>query len=103
LAGFERNARGSWGVLREEYAPILIDSLQLSPATEGQYNAAVNLHTRGPIDVDMPVYTLRDYSFHWDLTSPDGSKLFSEGDVDLPTLAPASQWSSNMVFNIPGE
>lgn len=103
LVDFDRNRRGSWDVMREEYAPILIDSIQLSPATEDQYTAMVNLHTRGPIEVDMPAYTLRDYSFHWSLTSADGSKLFSEGDVDLPTLAPASQWSGNIVFNIPTE
>jgi len=103
LVDFDRNRRGSWEVMREEYAPILIDSLQLSPAIEDHYNAAVNLHTRGPIDVDMPAYTLRDYSFHWALTSPNGSQLFSEGDIDLPTLAPASQWSGNIVFNIPTE
>ena len=103
LVDFDRNRRGSWEVIREEYAPILIDSIQLSPASEGQYTATVNLHTRGPIDVDMPAYTLREYSFHWAVTSPDGSKLFSEGDVDLPILAPASQWSGNIVFNIPTE
>jgi beta-glucuronidase len=103
LVDFDRNRRGSWDVMREEYAPILIDSIQLSPATEGQYTATVNLHTRGPIEVDMPAYTLRDYSFHWALTSPDGIKLFSEGDVDLPNLAPASQWSGKIVFTTPTE
>jgi beta-glucuronidase len=103
LVDADRNRRGSWDVLREEYAPILIDSIQLSPATENQYTATVNLHTRGPLDVDMPAYTLRDYSLHWALTSPDGSKRYSEGNLDLPTLAPASQWSGNFMFNIPPE
>ena len=51
----------------------------------------------------MPAYTLRDYSLHWVLTSPNGSKLFSEGDVDLPVLAPAAQWSDNIVFSIPAQ
>jgi beta-galactosidase/beta-glucuronidase len=103
LVDFDRNRRGSWEVIREEYAPILIDSIQFSPAIEGQCTATVNLHTRGPIEVDMPAYTLRDYSLHWVLTSPDGSELFSEGDLDLPTLAPGSQWSDHIVFNIPTE
>jgi beta-glucuronidase len=103
LVDFDRNRRGSWEVIREEYAPILIDSIQFSPAIEGQCTATVNLHTRGPIEVDMPAYTLRDYSFHWVLTSPDGSELFSEGDLDLPTLAPGSQWSDHIVVNIPPE
>jgi beta-glucuronidase len=103
LVDSDRNRRGSWEVIREEYAPILIDSMQLSPAAEGQQTATVHLHTRGPIDVDMPAYTLRDYSFHWVLTSPDDSKIFSKGDIGLPRLTPASQWSGNFVFNIPTE
>src|SRR5215216_192445 len=103
LVDFNRNRRGSWEVLREEYAPALIDSLTLSPMTEGKRIAVVALHTRGPVDVDMPAYTLRDYSLHWALTSPDSSKKFSEGKVYLPTLAPASQWSGNIMFDLPAE
>lgn len=103
LVDFNRNRRGSWTVLREEYAPILIDSIQLSPAGDGQSTLVVDLHTRGPIDADMPVYTLRGYSLHWSLTSPDGTSIFSEGDIPLPTLAPASHWSDDTVFNVPSE
>ncbi len=103
LVDFNRHRRGSWEILREEYAPILIDSLQLSSTTEGQSTAAVNLHTRGPVEVDMPAYTLREYSLHWAVTTPDGSKIFSEGDLDLPTLAPASEWLGDILFNIPAE
>jgi beta-glucuronidase len=103
LVDFNRQRRGSWEILREEYAPILIDSLQLSPATAGESTAAVNLHTRGPVEVDMPAYTLREYSLHWTLTPPDGSKIFSEGDLDLPSLVPASEWSGDILFNIPAE
>jgi hypothetical protein len=51
----------------------------------------------------MPAYTLREYSLHWTLTPPDGSKIFSEGDLDLPTLVPASEWSGDILFNIPAE
>jgi len=60
------------------------------------------LHTRGPVDVDMPAYTLRGYILHWVVTSPDGSTKFSEGDVSLPALAPASQWSGGILLNVPG-
>jgi len=87
LVDFNRNRRGSWELLREEYTPALIDSLSLSPAIDGKRIATVALHTRGPIDVDMPAYTLRDYSVHWAVTSPDGNTKFYEGDVQLPTLA----------------
>jgi beta-glucuronidase len=98
LVDFNRSRRGSWDVLREEYAPALIDSLSLSPATDGKRIATVVLHTRGPVDVDMPAYTLCDYSLHWQVTSLDGNTTFAKGDTPLPTLTPASQWSSNIEF-----
>jgi hypothetical protein len=72
-----------------------------SPAVDGQRTATVSLHTHGPIDVDMPAYTLRGYTLHWAVTSPDGSTMFSEGDVSLPTLAPASQWSGEIPLTEP--
>jgi hypothetical protein len=53
------------------------------------------------VEVDMPAYTLRGYTLHWALTSLDGSTKFSEGDVPLPTLAPASQWSGEISFTVP--
>jgi hypothetical protein len=103
LVDFNRNRRGSWEALREEYAPALIDSLTLSPMTESKRIATVVLRTRGPVDMDMPVYTLRGYSLHWAVTSPDGSTKFSEGDVPLPTLAPALQWSGDIEYTVPTE
>jgi beta-glucuronidase len=101
LVDANRNRRGSWEVLREEYAPILIDSLNLSPETNGKQTATIALHTRGPVDVDMPAYTLRDYSLHWAVTSSDGKTKFLEDDVALPILAPASQWSGEFEFTVP--
>ncbi len=101
LVDSDRNRRGSWEVLRDEYAPALIDSLSLSPVVDDQQTATLLLHTRGPIEVDMPVYTLRGYTLHWAVTSLDGNDVFSEGDVSLPTLAPASQWSGEIPFIVP--
>jgi beta-glucuronidase len=103
LVDFNCNRRGSWEVLREEYAPVLIDSLILSHATDGTQIATVALHTRGPVDVDMPAYTLRDYFLHWAVTSPDDSKKFSEGNIPMPTLVPASEWSGEIEFTAPTE
>jgi beta-glucuronidase len=103
LVDFDRNRRGSWQTLREEYSPALIDSLTLSPVSDGKYRATVSLHTRGPVDVDMPAYTLRGYSLHWAVTSPDGSTIFSAGDIPLPILIPASQWSGEFDFSMPSE
>ena len=73
----------------------------LTPAVDGQRTATVTLYTRGPIEVDMPVYTLRGYTLHWAVTSPDDSTKFSEGDISLPSLAPASQWSGEILLTVP--
>ncbi|MGZ6346526.1 MAG: glycoside hydrolase family 2 protein, partial [Anaerolineales bacterium] len=100
LVDSQRNRRGSWEVLRDEYSPVLIDSLTLLPAANYLHTAIVTLHTRGPIDVDMPAYTLRGYTLHWEVTSPDGSAKFSEGNVSLPNLVPSSQWSGKMILTI---
>jgi len=97
----ERNKRPSWDVLREEFSPVLIDSLALSPVVDGQRTVTIRLHTRGPIEVDMPAYTLRGYTLHWAVTSPDVITKFSEGDISLPTLPPASQWSGEIPLDVP--
>ena len=97
----ERNKRPSWDVLREEFSPVLFDSIALSPVVDGQRTVTITLHTRGPIDMDMPVYTLRGYTLRWAVTSPEGSTKFSEGDTSLPTLDPASQWSGEFTLDVP--
>jgi hypothetical protein len=53
--------------------------------------------------MDMSVYTLRGYSTHWQATSPDHTWNLSEGDIPLPALAPASQWTIEIEFLIPAE
>jgi hypothetical protein len=98
-----RNRRGSWEVLREEYSPVLIDSVIFSPASSNSQSATMNLHTRGPVEQDMPAYTLRGYSLHWAVTSPEGDETFSEGDLPLPTLAPAATWSGQVEWDVPDE
>ncbi|MCX6034263.1 MAG: hypothetical protein NTV38_04705 [Chloroflexi bacterium] len=102
LVDSHRNKRGSWEVLRDEYSPALIGSLTLSSTVDGQRTATVALHTRGPVEVDMPAYTLRGYTLHWAVITLDGSTKFSEGDMSLPTLAPASQWSGDIQLTVSG-
>ena len=97
----QRNRRGSWYLLREEYAPALIESVIFSPISGDSRSAIVALRTRGPVEVDMPAYTLRGYRLHWAVTSPDGETVFSEGDVSLPTLEPGSQWSGQVEWTVP--
>jgi hypothetical protein len=103
LVDAERKKRGSWQVLRDQYAPALIDSVTLSPVVDGRRTATVALHTRGPVDVDMPAYTLRGYTLHWAMTSPDGDSMFSESDVPLPILAPGVHWSGEIALTLPAE
>jgi beta-glucuronidase len=102
LVDAERNKRGSWELLRDQYAPALIDSVTFSPEADGKRIATVALHTRGPVDVDMPAYTLRGYTLHWMVTSDDGNTTFVEGDESIPVLAPGSQWSSQIAWTVPG-
>lgn len=96
----ERNRRGSWVLLREEYTPVLIESVTFSPAREDGQSATVALRTRGPLEADMPAYTLRGYRLHWVVTSPEGETTFSEGDIALPTLEPRSEWSGRVEWTV---
>ncbi len=96
-----RNRRGSWWVLREEYSPVLIDSVTFSPTSGDRRSAIVSLQTRGPVEQDMPVYTLRGYRLHWAVMPPEGDETFSEGDLPLPTLAPAATWSGEVEWDVP--
>jgi len=97
----ERHRRGSWVLLREEFAPILIESVTFSPARGDSRSAAVTLRTRGPVEADMPAYTLRGYSLHWAVTSPESETVFSGGQVALPTLEPGSGWSGQVEWTVP--
>jgi beta-glucuronidase len=103
LVDSEHNHRPAWAVLRDQYAPALLDAVTLSTATAGKRMATVALHTRGPVDVDMPAYTLRGYALHWALTSPDSASTFGVGDVALPVLAPGTQWSGDITLPVPDE
>ena len=91
------------GSSAEEYAASLDRFPELSSVTDGKRIATVNLHTRGPLDMDMPAYILRGYTLHWAVTSMDGNMKFSEGDLPLPTLVPAAQWSGEIEFIVPAE
>jgi beta-glucuronidase len=101
VADAQRNRRGSWYLLREEYTPVLIESVIFSPVSGDSRSADLVLRTRGPIEVEMPAYTLRAYRLHWAATSLDGETIFSEGDVPLPPLEPGSQWSGQVEWTIP--
>jgi transcriptional regulator with XRE-family HTH domain len=103
LVDSQRNQRGSWEVLRDEYSPAFIDTLTLPTSSDGQRVATVSLHTRGPMDIDMPIYTLREYTLHWEVTLIDKKTMIFQGDVSLPNLAPTTQWTGEIKFPIPSQ
>ncbi|MCI0394166.1 MAG: beta galactosidase jelly roll domain-containing protein [Chloroflexi bacterium] len=88
----DRNRRESWALLRQEYTPILVESVRFADQPGGGRMATVALRTRGPVERDLPAYTLRGYRLHWTLSSPDGTIAYEQGDLPLPTLAPGAAW-----------
>jgi beta-glucuronidase len=96
----QRNRRGSWDVLRETYAPVLIESVRVAPASGGTQRARVSLRTRGPIETDMPAYTLRGYKLQWRIISRRGETVYAEGDLQLPTLTPGTVWFGELDWEV---
>jgi hypothetical protein len=98
----QRNRRNSWEVLREMHAPVLIDAVRISPTADGTRRATVSLQTRGPIETDMPAYTLRGYRLQWRIASQPGGTVYAGGDLKLPTLAPGTVWSGDLEWKALG-
>lgn len=108
----QRNRRGSWEVMREEYSPVLIDSVSLSTLSNGRQWAKVNLRTRG-LERDLPAYTLRGYRLYWSVTSQateDRSarrrtedELSAEGNIPMSILPPGSTWSGEIEWETPAK
>jgi len=93
--------RDSWRLLRQEYAPVQIEAMRFTCTMKGACLVHVDLKTRGPIESDLPAYTLRGYTLHWEFASPDGRRIASQGDVSLPLLVPASAWTAKIETGIP--
>jgi len=95
-----RERRGSWQLLREEYAPILFESVTLI-ASGDRRGATVALRTRGPLECDMPAYVLRGYHLQWAVMRQGEGTPFAEGALALPVLAPGSDWSGEIAWSGP--
>ena len=89
-----RQRRGSWHVLRDEYSPICIEALRFTSRS----SVKITLCARGPLESDMPVYTLRGYRLCWVVTSSNKKEIFSQGEIPLPTLRPAGAWSGEIAW-----
>jgi beta-glucuronidase len=93
--------RAAWQVLRQEFAPVLIQGVDISCLSESACQVQVRLRTRGPFEMDLPAYTLRNYRLQWEFVLPDGKGIYSQGEVDLPVLAPGSEWSVKVESDSP--
>jgi hypothetical protein len=95
-----RKRRGSWQLIREEYAPILFESVDLAVSGD-QHRATVTLRTRGPLERDMPAYVLRGYRLQWAVKRRGEDTPFTEGTLALPVFAPGSNWSGELAWSGP--
>lgn len=98
-----RQRRGSWYLLREEYSPILIDSIEFSETSVDGFAVNISLRTRGPVESDMPAYTLRDYKLSVATASRLADTIFEEVSTELPTLEPGSVWNGEIAVSSPSE
>jgi hypothetical protein len=99
----QRNRRGSWHVLREAYAPLLVESVEFSGPSGGTCRAAITLRARGPVDEDIPAYTLREYRLCWEVARREDGKVAAEGALVLPTLEPGARWLGEVAWDEPGD
>jgi beta-galactosidase/beta-glucuronidase len=96
----QRRRRGSWDVLRDEYAPVLIDSVNFASASDDLQNTTVRLRTRGPLECDMPAYTLHGYTLRWVVEGMAEREICAHGSLPLPTLEPGTTWSTQLEWSI---
>lgn len=86
----DREKRGSWELLRQEFSPILIESCKLSLAENGEHAVKVILRSRS----DLPAYTLRNYRLDWKILSDGEGAIPNEESIPLPELAPGQKWEA---------
>jgi beta-galactosidase/beta-glucuronidase len=89
----ERVRRGAYEVLREEYSPVLVQSVAAAAGSEGGSELVVALRTRG-LD-DIPSYTLSGYSLLWSISASDGD-ILERGEISLPVLEPGCEWEGTL-------
>jgi beta-glucuronidase len=98
----DRHRRGTWQLLRDEYSPIRLDAVKFADLSNGRRAATVELRARGPVDADLPAYTLRGHTLRWAVIARGGTML-STGTVPLPTLAPAARWTGSIDWPLPAQ
>ena len=99
----DRNRRGSYQIIREQFSPLIVDLFKLTPSSAAEVTAQATLRARGPVEVDLPAYTLRGYRLRWVVKSQDGSQVYAQGEIELPVLAPGATWSGEFSWSVAAE
>lgn len=103
LVNMEREHMPAYDVLREEYAPGLFQNVTHSTDEfeAGQFvTTDVTIWSRGPVETQMPAYTLRGYTLHWEIVSNEGT-IIAQGSLDMPTLVPDESWTGQFEWTVP--
>jgi beta-glucuronidase len=85
--------RPSWHVVQEEFAPLVIERADFTFSNNDQCRVNVLLRTRGPVEADLPAYTLRNYRIAWEFQSPEGELIDLRGEANLPVLPPGTEYN----------
>jgi hypothetical protein len=101
VVDFERKHSLSWEEIRTQFAPAHLTGVEVLPPAAGAQKAILVIKTRGPLEEDMPVYTLRGYFLRYRVISPDGETVYCQGDTLLPSLAPATEWRGELEWTVP--
>jgi len=104
LVDKDRVPRGSYYVIREEYSPVLFDSVSLDAdhfAPGQQVATEVTLKTRGPVQLDIPSYSIEGYVLRWEVADANQETSYSEGENQIPSLAPDQNWTGVIDWVVP--
>ncbi len=99
-----REPNGAYDVLREEFAPALFQQIEHQPAqlVSGQpVTTQVTIWSRGPVETEMPAYTLRGYTLRWQVLNSPGAQVLQQGEIALPVLEPDSTWNGEFSWTAP--
>jgi hypothetical protein len=73
----------------------------MSTDADGTHRVTVVLQARGPVERDLPAYTLQGYRLVWTVVAPEGQRVLAQGSIALPTLPPGTRWSGEVAWTVP--
>jgi beta-galactosidase/beta-glucuronidase len=92
-----------WDMIRAQFSPVLIEDISLLTNSDDQLGFEIHVRSRGPVEEDMPVYTLRSYQLKWEILLQEGSEGWMEDVLSMPDLPPGTAWSGEFSWTDPGE